>query len=417
MQMSSRTRIIEAINHRKTDVLPIDFGAMRSTGINAIAYNRLKDYLGYQGEPAKIYDIFQQLAEPEMVIVDRLGGDVVQAHRLMPAWGIRIDTWRPGKLQDGTACLYPHDFQPFTNRQGDLEIRDSGRIIARMPAGGYYFDQIIHPYEHVLTFEDIDQIPIEEITDEELDFIEQEVHELCEKTDKAILLCFGGNILEAGQINWGYEKFFADMALNPDLVHYWLSRLTDAYMRDLTKLLARVGHHVQIIQFGDDLGTQEAPQISPAMYREMIKPYHARQYQFVRQYYPDVKVFMHSCGAIFDLIPDLIDAGVEILNPVQISARGMDPVILKREFGKHLTFWGGGADMQHTVINGSIETITREVRELIDIFAQDGGYVFNQVHNIQADISPEKILTIYDTARAYRQEQSQDLGLMSTGRI
>ena len=142
-----------------------------------------------------------------------------------------------------------------------------------MPAGGYYFDQIIHPYEHVSSYEDIDQIPIEEISNEELDFIEREVHELYEKTDKAILLCFGGNILEAGQINWGYEKFFADMALDPDLVHYWLTKLTDAYMRDLAKLLARVGNRVQVIQFGDDLGTQEAPQISLAMYREMIKPY------------------------------------------------------------------------------------------------------------------------------------------------
>jgi uroporphyrinogen decarboxylase len=405
-EMTSRERIIETLNHRETDILPIDFGAMRSTGINAIAYNNLKKYLGITGKPAKIYDIFQQLAEPELKIVDRLGGDVVQAHRLAPAWGIKIDAWKPGKLQDGSECIVPEGYNPVKNEQGDFEIRDhKGTVISKMPQDGYYFDQVIHPYENVETEDDIDRIPIPEITDEELSFLEQEVKNLYENTDKAILISFGGNILEAGQINWGYEKFFTDLAVNPDLVHYWLNKLTDAYMRDLKKFMAAVGKYVNVIQFGDDLGTQEAPQISPNMYREMIKPYHARQYQYIRNNYPDVKVFLHSCGAIFDLIPDLIDAGVEILNPVQISAKGMDPVKLKKEFGKNLTFWGGGANMQYTVNMGTTEQIKKEVRELIEIFSPGGGYVFNQVHNIQTNVTPEKIMAIYETALEYRKMQ------------
>jgi uroporphyrinogen decarboxylase len=141
------------------------------------------------------------------------------------------------------------------------------------------------------------------------------------------------------------------------------------------------------------------------MYREMIKPYHARQYQYVKNNYPDVKVFLHSCGAIFNLIPELIDAGVDILNPVQISAKGMDPVKLKKEFGKHLTFWGGGANMQYTVNQGSIEDIRKEVKELIEIFSPGGGYVFTQVHNIQSNVPPEKIMAIYETALEYRKNQ------------
>jgi uroporphyrinogen decarboxylase len=159
---------------------------------------------------------------------------------------------------------------------------------------------------------------------------------------------------------------------------------------------------IDIVQFGDDLGTQVALQISTEMYREMIKPYHRRIFHHVRDKWPQLKVFFHSCGAIADLIPDLIDAGVEVLNPVQISAKGMDAVMLKREFGKDISFWGGGADMQQTVVNGTLEDIKDEVRRFIDIFSRDGGYVFTQVHNIQANVPPEKIMAIYETAAEYR---------------
>jgi len=400
--MNSRERIIEALNHREPDSLAIDFGGMRSTGIHAMAYNRLKEYLGIKGGPAKLYDLFQQLAEPEPEILDRLGGDVVQAHRLYPSFGIKIDAWKPGRLQDGSACIVPEGYNPVSNEQSELEIRSGNILIAKMPKDGLYFDQLHHPCEKVETFDDIDKITFGEVTDDELVFLEQEVKQLYNSTDKAILFAFGGNILEAGQMNWGYEKFFMDLALNEELVNYWLNKLTDAYMRDLEKILKVIGRYIHVIQFGDDLGTQEAPQISTRMYREMIKPYHARQYQYVRNNYPNVKVFLHSCGAIYDLIPDLIDAGVEVLNPVQISAKGMDPVKLKREFGKYLTFWGGGANMQYTATMGSVEQLRKEVRELIEIFSPGGGFVFNQVHNIQANISPEKVLAIYDTALSFR---------------
>jgi len=400
--MTSRERITEALNHREADGLPIDFGGMRSTGISAMAYNKLKKYLGVLGKPARLYDVFQQLAEPEPEVLNRLGGDVVQAHRLSPAFGIKIDAWKPGKLQDGSECEVPLGYSPVANENGGSEIWDGGILIAKMPANGYYFDQVYHPYENVETFDDIDRIPIPEITDEELCFLETEAKDLYENTEKAVLFPFGGNIFEAGQVNWGYEKFFTDMLLNPELVHYWLNKLTDAYMRDLNKIMGRIGRYIDVMQFGDDLGTQEAPQISPRTYRELIKPYHARQYRYISDNYPGVKVFLHSCGAIYDLIPDLIDAGVEVLNPVQISAKGMDPVKLKKEYGKYLTFWGGGANMQHTVNTGSIEQIRNEVRELIKIFSPGGGYVFNQVHNIQFNIPPEKVMAIYDTALTYR---------------
>lgn len=402
--MNSRQRIIETLNHREPDVPAIDFGAMRSTGISALAYGNLIDYLGLKDRPVKVYDVFQQLAEPDMDVVDRLGGDVLQVHRMCPSFGISIKKYKPGKLKDGRSCLFPEGYNPVRNSRGEYEIFNRGRAVGKMPRDGLYFDVIDHPMEHVKTFEDIDKIKLGGIGDEELDFIEEQARNLYENTDKALLLTFGGSIYEAGQSNFGFENFFVKMALEKDLLHYWFDKQSKQYLEDLKKILSVAGKYVNTIQFGDDLGTQEAPQISAPMYREMIKPYHMRQYSYVRNNYPHVKVFLHSCGSIFDLIPDLIDAGVEVLNPVQISAKNMDPVRLKREFGKHLTFWGGGANMQHTVNTQSIARIKGEVRELMDIFSPGGGYVFNQVHNIQADISPERIMAIYDTALEYRKK-------------
>lgn len=400
--MNSRERIRAAVNHKEPDMLPIDFGAMRSTGINAIAYNHLTDYLGYKDKKAKVYDIFQQLADPDMEIVDLLGGDAVQAHRLYPAFGINIKSWKGSKLQDGSDCLVPADFSPIVNERGDYDIVQGGIVIARMPKDGFYFDQVYRPYGEAETTKDIDKVRIDSMTEEEIIFLRKETKNLHNNTGKAVLMAYGGNIFEAGQINFGYEKFYIDMALNKKLMHHYFEKITENYLDELKRLMPVVGDYIDLIQVGDDLGTQIAPQISIVMYREMIKPYHKRIYRYIRDNFPTIKVFLHSCGAIYEYLPDLIDAGVEVINPVQISAKGMDPQKLKNEFGKDLTFWGGGANMQETVVRGTIQDIKDEVRRLIDIFSPGGGYVFNQIHNIQANIEPEKILAIYEAAKEYR---------------
>ncbi|MBF0441307.1 MAG: methyltransferase [Oligoflexales bacterium] len=401
--MTSRERILEAVSHRPTDSLPIDFGGMRSTGIHAKCYSRLRDHLGIKGGAFKIYDIFQQLAEPEIPILERMGGDVMQVHRLRPAFGIRIDLWKKSRLPEGHNILIPETFNPKIDEFGNSKILDDeGHVLAVMPQNGHYYDPAYHPWAECESIADIDKIQIPEVTDDELLFLENQARYLFENTDKAILLAFGGNIFEGGQLGFGYEKFYMDLAMNQDMIHYWADRITSAYIRDLENILRRVGKYVHIVQFGDDLGTQEALQISIPMYREMIRPYHTRLYQYVRQNFPGINVFLHSCGAISDLIPDLIETGVQILNPVQISAQGMNPIKLKREFGSHLTFWGGGANMQSTVTFGTVSDIKKEVRELIEIFSKGGGYVFNQVHNIQSDIPPEKVMAIYDTAMEFR---------------
>jgi uroporphyrinogen decarboxylase len=402
--MTSRERILAALAHQESDVLPIDFGAMRSTGIHVLAYARLREHLGLREGRLRVYDVFQQLAQPEEPVRKRLGGDVVQLHRLAPSFGIPIDQWKDAELQDGTPCQVPAGLDPVRLDDGGLGIYYGPTLVAVMPQGGYYYDPVHHPFAECKTAEDVDRIPFGEISDHELDYLARSARELRARTDCAILGEFGGNILEAGQSSFGYEKFMYLLAAEPDLVHHFCERLTAVYLRDLKKYLGAVGEYIDVVQMGDDLGSQAGPQISPRMYRQLIKPYHQAIYRCARETSP-AAVFLHCCGGIVPLIPDLIDAGVQILNPVQISARGMDPALLKREFGRDLVFWGGGANMQYTVPTASPDQIRRETRALIEIFAPGGGYVFNQVHNIQANVAPEKILAIYDTALAYRDEQ------------
>jgi len=396
--MNSRERVLMALRHQEPDRVPIDLGGMRSTGIMAVAYNRLKAHLGIAGGETKVYDLMQQLALPEPPILERFGVDVLPLPR--PAWGLdpTNPTWKPWTLPDGSPALVPSGFNPVQNERGDwLVLDDEGRVVHRMPAGGLYFDQMYHPLAEATTVAEIEAFELQDISDEELAWLRREARRLYETTDKAIMGEFGGNILEAAQGLRGWDRFMMDMALEPKLAQALTQKLADHYVANLPRYLDAVGDYIQIIQMGDDLGTQNGPQMSPDMYRKIIKPCHRQVYEYVKTH-SDLYIFLHTCGSIYKLIPDLIEVGVDILNPVQISAAEMDPARLKREFGKDVVFWGGGADTQHVLPNATPEEVRQHVRELIEIFAPGGGYVFCQVHNIQADVPPENIVAMFEAA-------------------
>lgn len=395
--MTSRERVLCALDHRESDRIPIDFGAMRSTGISAIAYNRLKEHLNIRTGATRLYDIIQQLADPEPEISQMFHADVVQLHRRAPFW-YSIESWKEGVLPDGSPCLEPRDFCPQVDEKGDYLLYAGDTLVAKRPASGLFYEFMNHPYEHVETFDEMDKIPLPEITDDELVYLRAQAKRLRETTDKAILGAFGGSIFESGQQAFNFMRYFTDIAADPDIILYYNERMTKAYLRNLERYLGAVGEYIDIIQFGDDLGTQISTAISPNMYREIIKPYHSRLYQWVRNHYPNVRVFLHSCGAISTLIPDLIEAGVQILNPIQLSATGMDPAFLKREYGKELVFWGGGCSTSTTATNGTAQDVRKEVQEMTRIFAPGGGYVFTQVHNILANVPPENIVAMYKAA-------------------
>ncbi|MBN1348653.1 methyltransferase [candidate division KSB1 bacterium] len=391
--MTPRERVIAALNHQEPDKVPIDLGAMGSTGIMAIAYNQLKKHLGMTGGSTRIVDVGQQLAEPEPAILERFQVDVISLNHTR---GANREQWKDWTLPDGSVGQIYRSAYPV--RRGTEWVFMSGETVtSRMPEGCLYFEPCYWSMEHASTRDAIEKHPWFYFTDEHLKRLEQKAQQLFTGTDYAIMGAFGGSILEAGQGLRGWSNFMMDLVLNRAFVEDLMDKMVEVYLKNLEGYLQAVGDRIQIIQMGDDLGTQNAPQMAPDLYREMIKPRHKKIYRYVKQH-SNLFVFLHSCGSIYELIPDLIDAGIDILNPVQTSARNMEPGRLKAEFGDRLTFWGGGVDTQHVLPDCSPEEIAEHVKERINIFAPCGGFVFTQVHNIQANVPPENIIAAYDTA-------------------
>ncbi|MDH7482554.1 MAG: uroporphyrinogen decarboxylase family protein [Armatimonadota bacterium] len=396
--MTSRERVLTTLAHKEPDRVPIDFGGMRSTGIMAIAYNKLKAYLGITGGETRVYDTMQQLALPEPPILERFHVDVIDLNNTL---GRFEEEWKDWTLPDGSPAKVPVDFNPI--REGDcLVVKDSlGRVQMRMPDGCLYFEPCFNPLADAHTFADVDRLfEMKPVEPKDLLRMQERAKWLYENTDYAIMLGFGGNILEGGQNAFGWERFMTEIALNTALVEYALDKMVEVYMENLQIYLEMLGGYIQLIQMGDDLGTQIATMLSPDLYRRVVKPRHAKQYWYVREH-SDVHVFLHACGSCWEIMGDLVEEGVEVLNPVQTSAAGMDPRRLKKEFGDKLTFWGGGCDTQSVLPNATPEEIERHVKERIEIFAPGGGFVFTQIHNVQANVPPQNVVACYDAAWRY----------------
>jgi len=395
--MTSRERVLTTLQHKEPDKVPIDFGGMRSTGIMAIAYNRLKKYLGITSGETRVYDVMQQLAEPEKEILDLFEVDVVDLNN---SFGEHSENWKEWTLPDGSIGKLPKHLYPYRKNSDWIYEFDNRKY--RMPEGCLYFEFYQPILGNAKSSKDIDNVPWGFLTDEELKRLEQKAKYLYENTDYAIMGGFGGNILEGGQELRGWDNFMLDLVDNRSFAEDLMDKLVEVYLVNLKDYLQAVGDYIQLIQMGDDLGTQEGPQLSPDMYREFIKPRHKAIYQYVKQH-SKVFVFLHSCGSIYRLIPDLIDEGIDVLNPVQTSAAEMDPKRLKAEFGDKITFWGGGCDTQSVLPRGRPQEITAHVKERIEIFAPGGGFVFTQVHNVQADVPPENVVAMFDAVKKYRE--------------
>lgn len=401
--MSPRERVVVALNHEEPDRVPIDLGAMPSTGITALAYARLKRYLGLKGGRIRVYDVGQQLAEPEKEILNLFHVDVIDLGRSLESSAPDKRVWKRWKLPDGTPCEIPSWFNPQPDGSGGWIVKDSaGRVVMKMPKNGLYFDPVYHPLEKARTQSDIHDYnwDAHKASDIFFEAVRDRAEFLYKNTEYAIMAYGAGSMHEWAQGLRGWSNWLLDLTMRKSIASAMLEHMIDVLMHNLRKYLDAVKDYVQIIGFGDDLGVQTGPQISPKIYREMLKPYHQQLFQYVKRR-SKLFVFLHSCGSIYPLIPDLIDAGVDILNPVQISARNMDPERLKREFGDQVVFWGGGVDTQHILPFSKPSEVASQVRKNISIFAPSGGYVFNQVHNIQAKVPPENIITMFKAAYSY----------------
>lgn len=395
--MNSRERVMRALEHREPDRVPIDVGGTRQSGIAASTYHKLKQLLGIS-TPTRIFDLYQMLAEIERPVLERLGGDVVGLQRPAVAFGIRNERWKPWKLFDGTPVEVPGDFNPLVRANGDLLLlHPDGSPMALMPRGGFYFDRM-DKYPGAAHL-DPDQIDLPLLTQEECDHFHAQAEAWWQNSDYALMVAMGPPYeLFFGLGTGDFTAWMITLATEPNYVRELYERIVEAWLENLRRLTAAVADRVQILQFNDDLGTQERPFLSVGMFRERIMPYYKQGLDWIHQN-TRLKVFMHNDGAIYPFLPSLIEMGVDILNPVQTTAKGMDPIKLKREFGDQMVFWGAACDCQKTLPFGTPEEVAEEVRENIRIFAPGGGYVLASVHNIQAGVPPENVLALFDTAQ------------------
>jgi uroporphyrinogen decarboxylase len=397
--MTSRERVLFAINHQVPDRVPIDLGATRQSGISASSYHLLKEHLGIR-TPTRVVDLIQILAEVEVPILDRLGVDTVGVFRpeTNPGLGIRRESWKPWHLPDGTPVEVPGSFDPVLESDGAYVIMRDGVPIARMPKDGYYFDRAekFPGAAHV----DVDQWEPHEWTNEELDYVHDRAEALYANTEYALVCCVNPpQELFTGMGTGDFEAWWMTLASEPEYVRTLFEKTTEVWMKNLERVTRAVGDKVHILQLTDDFGTQTSLLLSVKMFRELVMPFYHRGLDWIHQH-TRMKVMLHSDGAVFPLIPSLIEMGVDILNPVQVSATGMDPEKLKKEYGDQIVFWGGAVDCQQTLPLGKPEDVAREVEANIKAFAPGGGYVCAAVHNIQQGVPPENIIALFDTARS-----------------
>lgn len=406
--MTPRERVLTAFAQKESDLVPIDLSGHRSSGIAAISYAKLRKHLGLPLKPIRVYDPIQQLAIVDEDVLDRFGVDTIELGR---GFALQNDSWADWVLPDGTPCQMPVWALP-ERAEGQWVLRSKGgKVIARMPDGALYFEQAYFPFTDeqgpktiVAAMEESMWHTIASppgplaVGPEGIKHLADGARRLRASTNRAILGLFGGNLLESGQFLYRNDNFYLLLAGEPRKAHEFLDHLVEIHLANLEKFLKTVGPHIDIILFGDDLGMQSGPQISPAMYREFFKPRHSLMWKRSKEL-ADIKVMLHCCGAVQQLLPDLIDAGLDAINPVQITCVGMGSEQLKREYGKDLVFWGGGCDTQDILPKSTPELIRRHVKEQVNIFSPGGGFVFQQVHNILADVPPENIVAMLDAVR------------------
>ncbi|HUV08894.1 MAG TPA: uroporphyrinogen decarboxylase family protein, partial [Spirochaetia bacterium] len=347
--------------------------------------------LGIENGLIRVHDVYQMLGWVEPEVIERLHIDTVYAPRLSHRLKTRLSGWTEWQLLNGERVLMPEGFQPELTPQGDWIITDSDGSRARMPKEGYYFDYLEDTFSDKK--KDIDKLRFGDWSDEEYRFCGEQAERLFKETDKALIGDFGVNLGRSGS----YENWFVLLALEPSYMKEYHDKKSDHIVGLLIKYKQAMGDRISALYFGQDFGTQNGEMISPDMFRELFVPYFKKVFSWIHENTP-WKVFFHCCGSIYHIIPHFIEAGVDILNPVQCSAVRMDPAVLKREFGEKLVFWGGGVDTQSVLPFGTVEEVRSQVKERIDTFKGNGGFVFNPVHNIQHGVPAENIIASFDAA-------------------
>lgn len=416
--MNSKERVITSLNHQQPDRIAVDFGATPVTGIHVLAIENLRKHYGLEQKPIRVIEPYQMLGEIDAELMDILGVDVIGLSPSNNMFGIK----NHGELKEfktfwGQTVLLPKDFNTTLDDNGDLLIYPEGDTSVppsgKMPKTSYFFDAVIRQEpidEGTLNVED----NLEEfnpISNEDLLYWKNEIEKIS-GSDKAVIANMGGtafgDIALVPGLNVKNPKGIRDISewymsviMRPDYIHGIFEKQSDIALENLKKFYATVGNNIDAIFIcGTDFGTQDSQFCGVDTLEEMYLPYYKKLNDWIHTN-TNWKTFKHSCGAIEPFINSFIDAGFDILNPVQINAKGMDPQHLKDTYGKKITFWGGGVDTQKVLSFGSPDDVRKQVHSECEILSKDGGFVFNTVHNIQANVPIENLVAMLDTIEKF----------------
>ncbi|MEE4114771.1 MAG: uroporphyrinogen decarboxylase family protein [Marinilabiliaceae bacterium] len=415
--MTSKERIQKTLNHIEPDKVAVDFGATGQTGIHIAAIGKLRNYFGLKNEPVKVLEPFQMLGEIDDELLEILGGDVIGLNGHLNMFGIPQENFYEFRTFWGQTVLMPEKISPEYDEFGDLIVYPRGDKStdpsAKMPKTGYFFDATnrVGPVDEAsLNVED----NLEEfgyISDEELHYWKRLVDRY-ENSDKALLANFGGTALGDVALVPGIQlknpkgvrditDWYISTMIRPDFMKELFDRQTDIAIENLKRIYQVAGNRVDAIFLcGTDFGTQNSTFVDVPVYRDIWMPYYKKVSQWVHEN-TRWKLFKHSCGAVEPLIESFIDSGIDILNPVQTNAAGMDPKLLKEKYGRRIVFWGGGVDTQKVLPYGSTSDVEKQVIEHLKIFSKGGGYVFNTVHNTQPHVPVENFVAMLNAIRSF----------------
>ncbi|HSV30429.1 MAG TPA: uroporphyrinogen decarboxylase family protein [Atribacteraceae bacterium] len=375
--MNSRERVLRSLDHKEADRVPIDFGGL-TTSIHKIGYRRLTEYLGLPPHEAPIIDMFQQIVDPAPALKEKFHADVVGFFANPGSgWSLSVD--------------------PVTD-----SYWDEWGVFYQRPLHGYWYDLAGHPLKEG-TLEELKNFKFPDPRDpNRIKGLRDKAKNLNEETDKAVIIYSPtAGVFEHSYWLRGIVPLFTDMAFNKLYVEALAERIVEWQLSFWDYVLEEVGHYVHIVEIGDDLGTQSGPLVPPDLYRLIYKPRHKMLTDLIHKK-SKAKVFLHCCGSIYWALPDIVESGVDILNPIQVSAKDMqDTARIKREFGRELVFWGGGADATEVMAFASPDTVIEEVKRRIDDLSPDGGFVFAPIHNIQPNVPPENTVAFFQTAFEY----------------
>jgi uroporphyrinogen decarboxylase len=396
--MNGRDRILRILDRQPVDRPAFDLGGTDCSGIHVVTYARLRQYLRLPEKPIRCGCLSQLVAVPDADFLDMLG---VDAEALW--FGSRATkVW---ETPFGIKLVVPQAFAVEDLPDGSSVVRNPrGAVYARRAANAYYFDAAAPPLAAVTSAAELEQFDdlfqrwdYSYVCDEPIDVLAERARRQYRSTGRAVVALWRMHYLQAGQILRGFEQFFIDLMSDRHLAHAFLGRLHRVYIERVDMFLKAFGDSIDAVFLTDDLGTQQSALISPSLYREMLFPYISELVGRIKA--AGKKVIMHSCGSVEKFIPLLIEMGVDALNPVQVSAQGMNPRDLVRQYGRDIAFWGGGCDTQHAMNAGDPEVVRAEVRRRLDEFGPDAHLVFTQVHNIQYDVPPENVWALWDEFR------------------